>query len=106
MSESIVSQKFTKIHMVKMIKCVTGLDLKDSIKVVEDHLKIEDLKLPYDNNMVIEGREQIQDDLLDKMLSAQNNKEIDKQIKITQDVINNLEAELDRLREMRCCERG
>jgi len=28
MSESIVSQKFTKIHMIKMIKCITGLSLK------------------------------------------------------------------------------
>lgn len=97
MSESIVSQKFTKIHMVKMIKCVTGLNLRDSVKVVEDHLNIEDLKLTFDNPIVVEGREKIQDDLLCKMLNNNITRQLDKEI-------NKLEDELDRLRELRCCE--
>ena len=97
MSESIVSQKFTKIHMVKMIRCVTGISLKDSVKVVEDHLKIESLNLMYDNPIVHESREKIQDDLLCKMLNNNITRQLDKEI-------NNLEAELDRLRELRWCE--
>ena len=86
MSESIVSQKFTKIHMVKMISCVTGLDLRDSVKVVEDHLKIEDLQLMYDNPIVIEGREKIQDDLLCKMLNNNIKNELEKRKKLREEV--------------------
>lgn len=104
MNESTVSQKFTKIHLVKMVECITGLSLRDAIDITEKHLGLETLL--SDMDFVRRGREQMQDDLLDKMLSARNNKEIDKQIKITQIVINNLEVELDRLRELRCCKQN
>ena len=96
-SESIVSQKFTKIHMIKMIKFITGLNLKESIGIFDAHINLESLNYAYNTPRVVQGREKIQDDLLCKMMNNNITRQLDKEI-------NRLEYELDRLRELRCCE--
>ena len=90
MSESIVAQKFTKIHMVKMIKCITGLDLKESIQIFDEHMKLEDLDYAYNTPKVVQGREKMQADLLSKMLNNNIKKELKKEVDRMDDEIHNL----------------
>ena len=96
MSESIVSQKFTKIHMIKMLKCVTGLGLKECIDKFDEHMKIEHAQSTlntYLTDDTIEKREQMQHDLLCKMMNKSISRQLEKEI-------NKLEDELNRLRAM------
>lgn len=80
------NNKFTKIHLVKMVRCITGLNLKDSIEITENHLFIEDLKLPFDDPKVIEGRKEIQDLLFSKILNNKIKSEIDIEIERLQKI--------------------
>lgn len=85
-NKSTVGQKFTKIHLVKMVRCITGLSLKECVEITDRHLAIEDLKLTFDNPVVITGRKEIQDDLLNKMINTQVRNEIDKEIERLQKI--------------------
>lgn len=72
------SNKYTRIHMVKLVRCITDMGLRDCVEIVDRHLKIEEDLSNMDQ--AHKDRTSMQEDVLNKMISNKIKSELDKEI--------------------------
>lgn len=78
------NNKFTRIHMVKLVRCITDMGLRDCVEIVNRHLKIEEDLSNMDQ--VRKDRTTMQDDVLNKMISNKIKSEFDKDFELLQKI--------------------
>lgn len=78
------NNKFTRIHMVKLVRCITDMGLRDCVEIVDRHLKIEEDLSNMDQ--VRKDRTTMQEDVLNKMISNKFKSEFDKDFELLQKI--------------------